>query len=132
MGSCVYPANLPSHPHSAPLVEARFGTQFQLRPNQSAHFNNQFQVQFLAISEDSRCPTDALCIQPGEAIAEFQLSQQDQAQQVRLTLKPAQVDLAITEFQGHTLQLLEVHPQRITTQSLDPADYTVTLVVSVE
>jgi hypothetical protein len=53
-------------------------------------------------------------------------------QQVRLTLKPAQVDLAITEFQGHTLKLLEVYPQRITTQSLDPAEYTVTLVVFVE
>ena len=115
-------------------IEATLDTPIQLKPNQIARLEpEQLHVAFVRVSDDSRCPLDAFCIQAGRITAMFELWKQGQGSQktaISLTLQPAQEELASQQFEGYAIELLKVEPSPRTNQTIAPEDYRATIVVS--
>ena len=104
---------------------ATLDAPIQLAPGQSAVFEaEEFEVKFVGIDSDSRCPHDVACVWAGEVV-------------VRLTVRKdgrtKEVGIKETErlpVEGYTVSVLEVLPPRASSQPIAPADYRVPLKVS--
>lgn len=86
---------------------------FSLQINQTAELENDgMKITFLAITEDSRCPTNAECLWAGRVIAEFKVEKSDEVLIKTLTDNPENDPLLSTTFFafGHTVRLDEVAP----------------------
>lgn len=85
-------------------------------------------VQFLEVTEDSRCPLRAQCVWAGDGVALFELAAR-RGEAVELTLHtnegPKAVDLGRYE-----ISFIELSPYPEVPDSIDPADYQATLVLS--
>ena len=135
MLGCAQSPSWTAHPPSAVLIEANLDAPIQLQPQQSARFEETFQVEFLHVSEDSRCPANARCIQSGQVVAAFKLwhpGLHAQTRTLELTLNPAQVPLALQTVGEYTLQLAQVAPYPTAAGVPSALDYTVTIRVSKE
>ncbi|NEO03391.1 MAG: hypothetical protein F6K50_51250 [Moorea sp. SIO3I7] len=90
------------------------------------------QVKVLDIVEDSRCPADVVCVQPGQVTIAFEVVKENsQPEEVELTLRAAQENLAVRNFDGYSMTLKNVEPLPITNQEkIIQSDYIVTIVVS--
>ena len=129
-----WPLAWPTNGVSVIQAEATLDTPVQLKPNQIALFEpNKLYVAFVRVSDDSRCPLDAVCVQAGRVTTVFELWTQDQDSQktaISLTLQAAQEELSSQQFEEYTIQLLEVEPSPRTTQTIVPDEYRATVVVS--
>ena len=86
---------------------------FSLQINQTAELENDgMKITFLAITEDSRCPTNTECLWAGRVIAEFKVEKGGESIIKTLTDNPENDPLLSTSFLafGHTVILDEVAP----------------------
>ncbi len=86
---------------------------FSLQINQTAELENDgMKITFLAITEDSRCPTNTECLWAGRVIAEFKVEKDSESVIKTLTDNPENDPLLSTSFLafGHTVILDEVAP----------------------
>lgn len=130
---CVQNIALEPHQQSGTVIHASLDSPIQLRINQGAIIDAEnLQVQFLTVSEDSRCPSDVVCIQQGQVTVVLNVAKRDRnlRDSLALTKRAAQENLARKGFAGYVVQLLDVSPYPKTTQKLEPAAYRITLVVS--
>jgi len=59
---------------SSPTVTVPLGEEFTLKPGEIAQMQStDLGVTFLGVSNDSRCPGDAVCIQAGDAVVVLQV-----------------------------------------------------------
>ncbi len=108
------------------VVCARLGEEFDLRLNETAYIaNTPLSIQALAVPEDSRCPTDVVCAWAGNARVSLMLREgaNANAADVNSTLEPR----AVSRF-GYTVELVDVRPGRISTQTVPPEAYVIRLV----
>lgn len=96
-----------------------------LAPGQSVPVDRAtLALRFLGVPSDSRCPADALCVDPGSARVDVQVN--------------SLFDVRIASFETRapkpvrvgtlTLELVELAPYPATSQQpIDPADYRATL-----
>ncbi|MCQ8180175.1 hypothetical protein NP603_03545 [Methylomonas sp. SURF-1] len=84
-------------------------------------------IKFKAVSEDSRCPANAVCMWAGNARIELEIVVADgqPLSQVLNTEDPAQA----IRFRRHTLHLISLQPARIDGVVLKPEDYRLTLIL---
>jgi len=80
---------------------------------------------------DSRCPTGAVCIRAGEAIAALWASRGpiERAERFELTLEAGRADLATKEVMGARFTLTEVEPYPKIGSVIEPKQKTITLEV---
>ncbi|NEO95257.1 MAG: hypothetical protein F6K56_35700 [Moorea sp. SIO3G5] len=115
------------------LVKADLNQEIQLQINQMALMESKtMQVKVLDIVEDSRCPADAVCVQPGQVTIAFEVVKENsKPEEVELTLRAAQENLAVKNFDGYSMILKNVEPLPMTNQEkIIQSDYIVTIVVS--
>jgi hypothetical protein len=81
------------------------------------------QLTFLDVTEDSRCPSDVVCIQAGQATitVEAEMDGRDLGT-VSLTLGPGEGS-APEKLDGYTLELTRLDPYPVTTMTIQPEDY---------
>jgi len=111
---------------AAPTVP--LNERFTLAPSQRVEVDAAgFQLEFLGVPGDSRCPADVMCVWAGDAVV-----------QVRVT------DAARAEYELHTgdatrtaavhgqlrIELLELQPYPFSTRTIAPGDYRATLTVT--
>ena len=102
------------------VADVALGEEFTLAPGQSASAGPEaLTVQFARVVEDSRCPSDAQCIQAGQVVSEIALSGS------RSYLKPGDT----VSSGGYRARLLGVLPYPSSASAIDPAQYRATLVV---
>jgi hypothetical protein len=133
VAGCVQNTALEPPQPSGTVIHTRLDSAIQLRINQAATIDSEnLQIQFLSVSEDSRCPSDVTCIQQGQVTVVLNLAQRDRNLRDSLTLtkRAAQENLARKDFAGYVVQLLDVSPYPTTTQKLKPEVYRITLLVS--
>ena len=123
----------PSEPTS--IISADLDTQVRLGIHQIAVIKpEEFRVEFLELTEDSRCPSDVACIQEGQVTATFNIEglRDGQANDyfISLTQRASQAELAIKNFDGYSIQLVNVAPYPTSTEEIATSDYVVTIVVS--
>ncbi|NEP51768.1 MAG: hypothetical protein F6K65_24435 [Moorea sp. SIO3C2] len=115
------------------LVKADLNQEIQLHIDQMALMASKtMQVKVLDIVEDSRCPVDVVCVQPGQVTIAFEvIKENSQPEEVELTLRAAQENLAVKNFDGYSMTLKNVEPLPMTNQEkIIQSDYIVTIVVS--
>lgn len=118
------------------------GQSFQLKINQSAVLaESGLTITFSSISEESRCPNSdgnrgVACFWAGQVSAQLEVKQgNNRAESIKLTLPGATslttIPASATKKLGNQqLQLLKVAPHPVIDQTLDPADYEITLQVT--
>lgn len=105
---------------------------FQLKIQQIAEIESEnLQIQFLEVSDDSRCPVDVQCFWAGQAtIVIGILKDGNNLGNVNLVLGAASPDQATAHFDNYTISLLELTPYPQQNQQVERLDYTATLLVS--
>jgi len=114
----------PTEPVDNHLVVA-VGAPFQLKVAETALIRNEdIQVQFRSVAEDSRCPADVQCVWEGEAVTVFTVSQRGGASDVRIsTLHPS------AALSGYRLTLQALEPYPLSLAGISQGEYRARLVV---
>ncbi len=113
-------------------IPARSGDPFQLAINQTAVLTpNNIRIQFLDVSEDSRCPSLVACIYAGQVTVSFRISDSSSVPLImNLTLGPLISESSAREFGSISIRLLQVEPYPTGDQEIPKSDYRATVLVS--
>lgn len=111
-------------------VKANLDAPFQLQLNQAAVLESEkLKIRFSSVTEDSRCPSDAVCIWAGRATIVVNIFKNEQNRGV-FSLSTEGDDVAVAIFDKYSITLIEVEPYPTTNQTIALSEYIVTLVVS--
>jgi hypothetical protein len=141
-GPRCYPRNMTHHRYLVPLLltvtlvacrsagapvthAASLNQEIQLAPKEQAVFvQPQFNVEFVRVVEDSRCPSDVTCVWAGEV--KVQVSTRiNAAEAVQHEIKAGEH----ATVGGLHLVVVAVQPERLSTREISPDEYRVTLKV---
>jgi hypothetical protein len=87
-------------------------------------------VMFIGVTEDSRCPSDVVCIWEGQTSAELRVKKGADVSDMNLTIRGSGGGmLNAKNFEGYTVTLTKVDPYP-DSGGIDEKDYVVTLVVT--
>ena len=114
---------------------ASLGVPFDIAVNQTvAVAGSDVSVTFLNITEDSRCPSDVVCIWAGQVTAMVGLTQNStDLGRFNLTLGAgSNSSMADQEVGSYRINLTQVQPYPMSSQPTLPSDYVATLVLSRE
>lgn len=99
------------------------GTTVTAKLGQNITFNGVVGT-IISVAEDSRCPTDVQCIQAGTVRVNGHFTYGTQAQDVTLGLNQTY------SLSGHSITLLQVTPDKVSTKTINPSNYTFTFLVN--
>ncbi len=106
---------------SPTTVELR--QRFVLAPGQSAVVGSGGpRVTFERVLEDSRCPSDAICVWIGEVVVEVTIAG---ASPSSVSLRPGES----TSWRGFRVRLVEVQPYPSTSGPIEPSQYRASFLV---
>lgn len=113
-------------------VNAVLDSPFQLNLGETALVKSEsLKIQFLEITEDSRCPRDVQCFWAGQATAVVGVVETNPNRVMRnvsLTLGGTQG--AIKNIGGYSVELVALEPYPVSTKKIEPRDYSATFIVS--
>jgi hypothetical protein len=91
----------------------------ELAPGQTAQVG-PLRITFTAVSADSRCPVDVVCVWEGDAVAELTVSQPTGAVETRElhTSSPRS-----TTYDGFQIELVRLEPVPRSTRTIPPESY---------
>lgn len=110
----------------------QFDDPFKLDFNHKATVGSQdFDVKFLHVLEDSRCPTSVVCVWEGRAVVELEFEQNGtKILDTLATISTVPVPADSSIVFGRVVKLLEVNPYPKTPNSLSEKDYSIRLIVN--
>ena len=85
-------------------------------------------IQFVAVTGDSRCPADVVCIQGGDAVVHVRSVEGGNSADYELHTGDAS-RAAVTQ-RGVRIALIQLQPYPFSSRKIEPDDYRATLVVS--
>jgi hypothetical protein len=112
-------------------VTAALDEEFSLEVDQTAYIRSEgIVVTFVNVTEDSRCPSDLVCVWGGWVTVAVHISiiGQDMGT-YDVTLSSGQEELAVEVFDDYAIRLIEVDPYPETSNQTPLADYTATFSV---
>ena len=121
------PADITAASRSTQTVSRReLGRSFAMRIGESITVAD-LRLTFRSVEGDSRCPTDAVCVWAGDGEIALKIEQGDKAAVAALhtTLEPKK-----TEWEGYTIALVGLTPQRKANTGIDSADYRAEILVT--
>jgi hypothetical protein len=99
------------------------GTDFTLAPGESAPIEGaSLSVRFVAVTEDSRCPSDTTCVWAGEVEVKLEILERSKPAR-QLQLKSGET----ADLTGFRLTLLSVDPPPVSTARISAQAYRATL-----
>jgi hypothetical protein len=110
------------------VVCARLGEPFDVRVTETAYIaDTRLSIRVDAVPEDSRCPSDAVCVWAGNARVSLTLrdGSNSDAAAVNSTLQPQAVDRW-----GYTVRLVDVQPATRAGQPIAAEAYVIRLVAT--
>jgi len=106
-----------------------FNQQVTLAPGQTASVDGtDVRLQFVAVSGDSRCPADALCITGGDALVQVRASGGNTATDYQL--HTGNSALASATFGAVRFSLVQLQPYPFSSRTIAPGEYRATLEVT--
>lgn len=109
-------------------LKTTLGEQVMLRPEQTTVIGaTGLKIKFLKITEDSRCPAGATCIQAGQVTAQVQITSDNETKQLALTAPGSSP--GSSTFGVYSLTF-NVEPYPRVNQQIKPAEYRLLLTVS--
>src|SRR5712691_9516417 len=111
------------------MVRATRDIPFQLRVNQTAFIDSlNLSIGFVAVSEDSRCPSDVVCIWEGQATINVDVQRANlNPSNFNLTSRGGESSLSVKNFDDFSIRLLEIAPDPKSTEPIGTSDYLATL-----
>lgn len=118
------------------LLTLVFGTFLQAQTNQkiTVQINhqktlakNKLTIKFVALVEDSRCPTDTNCIRAGNAKIKIALKKGGASKTFELNTND---QLQAVSFAGYAIKLTDVNPKPATNIRINRNGYTAIFTVS--
>lgn len=109
------------------VVEAQYEEPFDMGLGERALVAGEFHVTFERVTEDSRCPSDAECVQAGNAAAAFAV--ESDAGKATLTLNLGREPKSAASMGGE-LRLVALSPRPGADAVADTSAYVATLIVS--
>jgi len=108
------------------------GSQFKLKVDQTTALeSDNIKVKLLNVTDDSRCPSDVVCIWAGQVNVLVNVTKNDEnLGDVTITLGASNPDLAVKNVGDYLVEVIEVNPYPISTHKIEPSEYIVTLKVS--
>jgi len=100
-----------------------------LKIGETASINSELKMTLLDI-EDSRCPSNVVCIWQGTVFVKIQLEKGNQDLGIHTIPMETMEDNKQT-FDGYYIRLTNVEPYPINTMSIQPTDYVLTFFVSI-
>ncbi len=111
-------------------VKASLGKEFTLAIGQSATFSSEnLKIEFLDITEDSRCAKDVQCFWAGQVSCSLEITKNGTAQQVKLT-QPGLSDASDGQTVGNYNYRFTVEPYPESTKEIEKKDYRLKMTVS--
>jgi hypothetical protein len=131
------PDTLPASPEVTPTTQSEtppvgLGQPFSLATGEEKVIEAEgLTVEFVEVAGDSRCPSDVDCFWAGEVTVVIAVYKNGQSLgEFELTLGVSPDEAAVTDVDGYTIQLLEVTPYPISTETIASSDYQISLTVS--
>ena len=121
------PADITAASRSTQTVSRQeLGRSFAMKIGESITVAD-LRLTFRSVEGDSRCPTDAVCVWAGDGEIALKIEQGDKAAVAALhtTLEPKK-----TEWEGYTIALVGLTPQRKANTGIDSADYGAEILVT--
>jgi hypothetical protein len=128
---CASAADGITKPKTSPEAP-RLGREFKLRPGQQISLQGtKLRIQFTAVANDSRCPSDVTCVWAGNAAVRLNVST-NRRDGKSLTLNTAKVSSLANEaeYRGYKVKLVDLTPYPRSNQKIAAGDYVLTLLVS--
>jgi hypothetical protein len=103
-----------------------FNKEVTVAQGKTASVVDGVSLKFVAVSGDSRCPADAVCIQGGDAIVKLEVTSGNDAREVELHTGNMQ---PVTSG-NLTIELVQLTPYPFSGKTIQQEDYRATLKVS--
>jgi hypothetical protein len=99
--------------------------EFTLAPGETASLEGtSVTVRFLRVSDDSRCPADAVCIQGGDALVHVRATNGSAAE---YELHTGDLSRASAIHRDVRIELVQLQPYPFSSRTIQPDDYRATL-----
>lgn len=126
---CIQDWGLPVDP---PSSELKIGQPFTMRIGAKARvaspqIRDRLEIRFLRVAEDSRCPSDVVCVWEGNAKIELEFSLEGRGKTVVALNSTHEPQEAV--FAGFRVKFLALEPYPKSTQPLQPHKYRAKLIV---
>jgi hypothetical protein len=109
-------------------IEIELDQEFEIKVGDSAVLANQgLIIKFKAVTEDSRCPIDAICVWAGNAAVTFDLKNsigEKLSTQLNTFVDPKSIN-----FSDLIITLTELNPYSKSTEQINPDHYIAKLIV---
>ena len=106
-------------------------SQFQLKPNQTASEQNNIDVKFLNVTDDSRCPSDVTCIWQGKSTITVNVVKSSQnIGNFSLTSGLGDNNATVQILDGYFLHLTKIEPYPKSGTTISLSDYVATFELS--
>ena len=113
---------------STNYVEIELDQEFEIKVGDSAILANQgLIIKYMAVTEDSRCPINAICVWEGNASVTLELKNSISDQMI--TRLNTNLNLKSIDFFGVNIILTELNPYPKSNESINPDNYVVKLIV---
>ena len=113
-------------------ITASLGQAFDLKVGQEANISpEQLTLQFLSVSEDSRCPQGENCIWEGNGKVHLEFTPTGQTSHV-LELNTAMSLPSEATYVGYKISLLDLRPYPSAGSTIQQSEYVATVRVSTE
>jgi len=117
--------------HTRAAINAELEIPFDMQFSQMASvIGEDLFVEFIDVTEDSRCPVNALCVWEGQAIVLLGFYKDENTHaEYSVTSRAGHPQLGETVFDGYKITLLEVLPERVADQEIEKSEYKVKLTI---
>ena len=130
--ACVGPVGANARSNNA-LENVRPGREFKLKVGRQVTVKGtKLRIRFVAVENDSRCPSDVTCVWAGNAAVRLQLGTGRGSKTVTLNTSKSPSFVGETEYHGYKVKLVELSPYPRSDRKIARHDYTATLLVSKE
>ena len=125
---------LAANPYSNNAPDSvRLGREFKLKAGRQVTVKGtKLRIRFVAVENDSRCPSDVTCVWAGNAAVQLQLGTGRGSKTVTLNTSKSPSFAGETEYRGYKVKLVDLSPYPRSDRKIVRRDYTATLLVSKE
>ena len=110
-------------------TQVKIGQEFLVKVGQQIKIGDDVRVKFVAVPEDSRCPSDVNCVWAGNAVVTVEFTEGQCTTTLRLNTHQSPQTPENPKVGPYRVKLVKLDPYPRSTQKISAGDDTSTLVV---
>jgi hypothetical protein len=110
--------------------QVKIGQEFLVKVGQQIKIGDDVRVKFVAVPEDSRCPSDVNCVWAGNAVVTVEFTEGQCTTTLRLNTHQSPQTPEDPKVGPYRVKLVKLDPYPRSTQKISAGDYAATLIVT--